>query len=134
MNTHLSNKSFINKSWGTTTNLGHSMTHCINLGDDCGEEFVAWICRENLSKANQSFLKTFALHWSKSHKHKILITFFRFDFDGSFPIVSSSIVSSKLSHKQQKIHFSFELWNEKKNIFLLCVRFEKYFNFCNFLL
>lgn len=29
-------------------------------------------------------------------QNTLLITFLRFDFDGSFPIVSSSIVSAKL--------------------------------------
>ena len=43
-----------------------------------------------LAHRHENFITTQA-------KNTILITFFRLDLDGSFPIVSSSIVSVKLS-------------------------------------
>lgn len=53
---------------------------------------------------------------------RLLITFFRFDFDGSFPIVSSTIVSLELNHAADPLTFN---WirgvSRRKNCFICVV-------------
>lgn len=46
-------------------------------------------------------------YWAQNICYKrLLITFFRFDFDGSFPIVSSGIVSLELNHAADSLTFN----------------------------